>query len=147
MDQNNPNQSDTGVDTVSPDQIQSMKLAVIDNAKKFAMKGSKTIKNSSSDPNDQAHSYDWWENEKSFDGDFWSVSFWNYPDNRWQIQATKIALSDNGKSLMTSFSVRMNDDQSFPGFQVYEESIDTSYRPLKVEELVLLDRVIKGLIS
>jgi hypothetical protein len=134
-------------DTITDDQLQQMKTVIIESSKKFALAGTKTVKNSSSEPNNPQYSYDWWENEQSFDGNFWSVSYWAYPENRWQIQVTKLTIAETGHSVMTSYSVRMNDDKSFPGFQIYEESLDNSYRPLKIEEYVLLDRVLRNLVS
>ena len=133
--------------TITEEQLQGMKTGIVDNAKKIAMVGAKTVKNTDDSAVDNASTYDWWENEQSFDDDFWSVSFWDYPNSRWQIQITKITIQSNGRSLMISYSVRMDDDKSFPGFQVYQESVDDSYRPLKVEEFVLLDRVLLGILN
>ncbi len=132
---------------VTEEQLQVIKTSIIANAKNIAMRGIKTVKSTNSSNADNSSTYDWWENEQSFDNNFWSISFWDYPDNRWQIQVTKIIIQNTGRSLMVSYSVRMDDDRSFPGFQVYEESVDDSYRPFKVEEFVLLNRVLLGIQS
>ena len=147
MNQDQPKDNPVSQGTITEEQLQDMKTGIFDNAKKIAMMGAKTVKNTEGTAVDNAPTYDWWENEQSFDDDFWSVSFWDYPNNRWQIQITKITIQSNGRSLMISYSVRMNDDKSFPGFQVYQESVDDSYRPLKVEEFVLLDRVLLGVLD
>lgn len=131
---------------ITPDQLKDLRTDILSNARRVAMSGTKTIRDSqdSTQPNS---TYDWWENERSFDNDFWSVSYWDFKNNRWQFQITKVAVQADGGSLMVSYSVRMEDDKDFPGFQVYEEAVDNGYRSMKPEEYVLLDRVLRALLT
>jgi hypothetical protein len=131
---------------ITPEKLNEIKADVIANAKRLAMLGTKTLR-SDQDPQKSQDSTEWWENEVSFDDDFWSVSFWNYPNDKWQIQITKVVVQLDGSSLMISYSIRMEDDVQFPGFQIYRESVDDGYRPMKAEEFVLLDRVMRELLA
>jgi len=143
-DQQKPNPVATS--SITPEQLSEIKNTVIANAKRIAMMGTKTVRNDQ-DPSKTDSSTEWWENEVSFDDDFWSVSFWNYPNSNWQIQITKVVVQLDGSSLMMSYSVRMEDDAKFPGFQIYREAVDDGYRPMKTEEFVLLDRVLRELLA
>jgi hypothetical protein len=138
-------------DTPAPDgsidavQLEKIKANIVADAKAVAQMGIKTVK-AAEDASNPATT-DWWEFEQSFDNDFWSVSLWLYPSDKWQIQITKVSIQPNGSSLMISYSVRTDDDKQFPGFQIYQESVDESYRPMKIEEIVLLDRVLQGIMA
>lgn len=146
MDQENQTTDNSAqISPIDPQQLEKIKSDVISGAKTIAKMGVKTVKNGQDTISGDTTTYDWWEYEQSFDKDFWSISFWDYPDSRWQIQITKVSVQKNGSSLMISFSIRMNDDKQFPGFQVYQEAVDDSYRPMRVEEFILLDRVLQGI--
>ena len=134
--------SDGSIDAA---QMEKIKANIEANAKAVAKMGVKTVK-ATEDPANTATT-DWWEFEQSFDNDFWSVSLWVYPSDKWQIQITKVTIQPNGSSLMISYSIRADDDKQFPGFQIYQESVDESYRPIKIEEIVLLDRVLQGIVA
>lgn len=131
---------------ITPEQLNEVKNSVIANAKRLAMMGTKTVR-SDQNPEKNDNPTEWWENEVSFDEAFWSVSFWNYPNDKWQIQITKVVVQLDGSSLMISYSIRMEDDAKFPGFQIYREAVDDGYRPMKAEEFVLLDRVMRELLT
>ena len=133
--------------SISPEQLQSVRNSIISNARSIATMGTKTVKNASDAIGGNHSSYDWWENEQSFDNDFWSVSFWDFPDDKWQIQITKVTTQNTGRSLMVSFSIRNEEDRVFPGFQIYREGQDDSYHPFKVEEFVFLDRVLRDILN
>ncbi|HUC95370.1 MAG TPA: hypothetical protein VMR76_00235 [Candidatus Saccharimonadia bacterium] len=130
---------------ISTQRLIDIQSEIIQNAKRFALSGSKTIKHRKNDGLESPIDYDWWANETSFDGCFWSVSYWDYKNNSLQIQITKLLLQENGRSIMTSYSIREDSDKYFPGFQIYEEEIDNIYRPLKTEEYVYLDRAIRSI--
>jgi hypothetical protein len=146
MDQTNkPADAPAPDGSIDAGQLEKIKANILANAKAVAQMGVKTVK-ADQDPANTATT-DWWEFEQSFDNDFWSVSLWVYPSDKWQIQITKVAIQTNGSSLMISYGIRMDDDKQFPGFQIYQESVDESYRPMKLEEIVLLDRVLQGLLT
>jgi len=147
MDKTQPNIDPATESSISPEQLQSMRTSIISNARSIATMGTKTVKNTSDTTSGNGSSYDWWENEQSFDNDFWSVSFWDFPDDKWQIQITKVTIQSTGRSLMVSFSIRNEEDRVFPGFQIYQEGQDDSYHPFKVEEFVFLDRVLRDLLN
>ncbi|HUY52972.1 MAG TPA: hypothetical protein VMV24_00120 [Candidatus Dormibacteraeota bacterium] len=147
MNSNQQMDNPTAEGSVTQEQLQVIKTSIVTNARNIAMQGIKTVKSTDDSTTGDNLTYDWWENEQSFDNNFWSISFWDYPNNRWQIQVTKIIIQNTGRSLMVSYSVRMDDDKSFPGFQIYEESVDDSYRPFNIEEYVLLNRVLLGIQS
>ena len=147
MNSNQQMDNPTAEGSVTQEQLQVIKTSIVTNARNIAMQGIKTVKSTDDSTTGDNLTYDWWENEQSFDNNFWSISFWDYPNNRWQIQVTKIIIQNTGRSLMVSYSVRMDDDGSFPGFQIYEESVDDSYRPFNIEEYVLLNRVLLGIQS
>ena len=138
---NNP-----AINPIAPEQLKNLKTDIVANARRVAMMGTKTIRNGEEDNKTGNSTYEWWENERSFDDSFWSVSFWNFTNNRWQFQITKVVVQDDGSSLMISYSIRMDDDKDFPRFQVYEEAVDNGYRSMRPEEYVLLDRVLRGLL-
>ncbi|HUC78880.1 MAG TPA: hypothetical protein VMQ58_01430 [Candidatus Saccharimonadales bacterium] len=146
MDQDKQTNNDSAQPSpIDPAQLEKIKSDIINNAKTIAKLGIKTVKNSQDTVSGDPTNYDWWEYEQSFDNDFWSISFWDYPNGLWQIQITKVTIQSNGSSLMVSFSVRTDQDKQFPGFQVYQESVDDSYRQMKIEEFILLDRVLQGI--
>jgi len=146
MDQiDKPSDSPTPNGSIDAVQLEKIKANIIANAKTVAQMGIKTVK-AAEDPSNPATT-DWWEFEQSFDNNFWSISLWLYPNDKWQLQITKVAIQPNGSSLMISYSVRTDDDKQFPGFQIYQESVDESYRPMKIEEIVLLDRVLQGIVA
>lgn len=146
MDQPNQTQPDQASDSsIDAAQLEKIKANILNNAKAVAQMGVKTVKNDVDPAN--TGTTDWWEYEQSYDNDFWSVSLWVYPTQRWQVQITKVAIQSNGSSLMISYGIRMDDDKQFPGYQIYQESVDESYRPMKLEEFVLLDRILQGIVS
>lgn len=132
---------------IPPEQVDKLQTDAIKLAKDFALRGSKTRKEAETEGGAEKSAYDWWENQGAFEGNTWSVSFWDFDDKSWQIQATKIELEPNGHSLMTSYSIREKNDQNFPGFQVYKEQSDDRYKPAAIDEIVYLNRVIQGLIA
>jgi hypothetical protein len=132
---------------IAPEQLEKIKTDIVNNSKTIAKMGVKTVKSNQDGVSGDSTTYDWWEFEQSFDNDFWSISFWDYPNGKWQIQITKVAIQTNGSSLMISYGIRLEDDKQFPGFQVYQESVDEGYRPMKPEEFVLLDRVLQGIVA
>jgi hypothetical protein len=142
-----PNPPAAADSPIDPAQLEKIKTDIVNNSKAIAKLGIKTVKNNQDSVSGDTTTYDWWEFEQSFDNDFWSISFWDYPNNKWQIQITKVSIQSNGSSLMISYGIRMDDDAQFPGFQVYQESVDSSYRPMKPEEFVLLDRVLQGIVA
>jgi hypothetical protein len=147
MNDSEQQKNDPSINPITPDQLKNLKSNIVSNSRRIAMAGTKTIRNSQ-DPTQTSNStYDWWENERSFENAFWSVSYWDFQNNRWQIQVTQVVIQDNGGSLMVSYSIRMDDDKDFPGFQVYKEAVDNGYRSMKLEEYVLLDRILRGLIA
>jgi hypothetical protein len=137
----------TSVNDINPDQVANLKAEIIEYAKKYAKTGTSTRKEPSSNlVNDQGPFY-WWEKQATFESDTWSVSFWEYDNKTWQLQATKVELKPDGHSQMTAYSMRKDTDPNFPGFQVYKEEKDDRYHQATVEEIVYLNRIIKGLLD
>jgi len=130
---------------ITPQQLSTIKTDIIANSKSIAMLGTKTVRDNQDTIKNNNSTYEWWENEQSFDNNFWSVSYWNYQNGKWQLQITKVVVQQDGSSLMISYSIRTEDDTEFPGFQIYEEAVDNGYRQMKVEEFVELDRVLRAL--
>lgn len=132
--------------TITKEQLEAMKIAVVENAKKYARAGKKTRKEPSPSLANDLGPYDWWERQDSYEGDTWSISFWDYDNKTWHIQASRIELQQDGRSKMTAYSLRDDHDVSFPGFQVYKEQSDNRYHMAAIEDIVYLDRVLKGLV-
>jgi hypothetical protein len=129
---------------INSEQLELLKQQVIDSCQVFASSGSKTHKDASSaDGSDET--YDYFDNEATFESAQWSVHFWKYANEHWAIQITKIESRNDGHSLMVSYSIKPTGDPIFPGFQVYEEGIDKSYHPMAAENIVYLQRVSAGL--
>jgi hypothetical protein len=130
---------------IDREQLDNMKAEAIVYAKQFAKTGTGVRKEPSSDlANDQGPYY-WWEKQATYESNTWSVSYWEYDNKSWQIQATRVELKNDGHSLMTAYSLRKDTDTSFPGFQVYKEQEDTKYHRAEIEDIVYLNRVLKGL--
>src|ERR1039458_1939076 len=104
---------------LTSEELSELQNETIGNAKHFALKGSKTTRHAKNYGVKNPIDYDWWTNETTYDEFFWSVSYWNFHDTQLQIQITKLLLQENGRSIMTSYSIRDNDDPNFPGFQIY----------------------------
>jgi hypothetical protein len=132
---------------IPPEQVAKLQKDAIESAKEFSMRGTKTRKEEENESGSEKPGYDWWENQGSYESNTWSVSLWDFDNDTWQIQATKIELEPDGHSLMTSYSIRDEKDSSFPGFQIYKERSDNSYKPAAIEDIVYLNRVIQGMIA
>lgn len=139
----NNNASDADL---TPGQVEKLTTDAVTKAKEFAMHGNKTRKEPEQGVT-TVPGYDWWENQGTYESDNWSVSFWDFDNDTWQVQATKIELKSDGHSLMTSYSLREKNDPSFPGFQVYKEQSDERYKKGPVEDIVYLNRVFEGMIE
>ena len=132
---------------ISSEEITSLKNETIEYAKKYAMSGMSTRKEPSpSLANDQGP-YTWWEKQATYEGNTWSISLWEYDNKNWQLQATKVELQIDGHSRMTAYSMRKDSDTSFPGFQIYREQKDDRYHKAAVEDIVYINRVLKGLVD
>lgn len=135
----------TSVSDITSDQIAILKSEAIDYAKAYAKTGVSNRKEPASDlANDQGPYY-WWEKQATFESNTWSISLWEYDNNHWQLQATKVELETDGRSRMTAYSMRKDTDINFPGFQVYKEQSDDRYHPAAIEDIVYLNRVLKSL--
>ena len=132
---------------IPPEQVDKLKNDAIVAAKQFALRGKNTRKEAENQGGIEKPAYNWWENQAAFEGNTWSVSFWDYDDKTWQIQGTKIELQPNGHSLMTSYSIRQPNDPNFPGFQVYKEQSDDRYKVATIEEIVYLNRCLQGMLA
>jgi len=148
----NPNnQLDTTNSGASTDDVDinseagKIKIEAVNNAATFAMRGKKTHKDIDEGISSESSEYDWWENQGTYESNSWSVAYWRFADNTWKLQATRVELKSDGRSQMTSYSMRTDSDPNFPGFQVYKELVDDRYHPAKIEDIVYLDRVMKGL--
>lgn len=130
---------------ITSDQISQLKLEAIDYAKDYAKSGISSRKEPSPDLANDQGPYTWWEKQDTYEANTWSISYWEYDSGSWQIQATKVELLPDGHSRMTAYSLRKDTDTSFPGFQVYKEQSDDRYHPAAIEEIVYLNRVLKGL--
>jgi len=146
--QDNHTKTDTSVDeNITPEQVEDLKLEAINFATSYAKSGISSRKEpSSSLANDQGPYY-WWNKQATFESNTWSISLWEYDNKAWQLQATKVELQPDGKSHMTAYSMRKDNDTSFPGFQIYREQKDDRYHHAEVEDIVYLNRVLKDLIG
>lgn len=132
---------------IPPEQVAKLSKDAIASARLFAMRGKKSRKEVESDNGVEKPAYSCWENQASYEGSNWSVSYWDFDNKAWQVQATKIEPKSDGHSLMTSYSMRDKDDPNFPGFQVYKEQSDNRYSPGTIDEIVYLNRVIQAMIA
>jgi hypothetical protein len=130
---------------ITSDQITELKNEAIEYAKQYAKKGTSTRKEPSPDLANDQGPYVWWENQATYESNTWSVSFWEYDNQYWQLQATKVELQPDGRSRMTAYSMRKDSDISFPGFQVYKEQSDDRYHQAAIEDIVYLNRVLRAL--
>ena len=130
---------------ISSEQITNLKEEAIQYAKAYAKKGTSVRKEPSPDLANDQGPYLWWENQDTFESNTWSISFWEYDNQYWQLQATKVVLQPDGHSLMTAYSMRNDTDVNFPGFQVYKEQSDDRYHQAAIEDIVYLNRVLKAL--
>jgi len=130
---------------ITSDQIAQLKSETVEYAKEYSKKGTSTRKEPSPDLANDQGPYLWWENQDSYEGNTWSVSYWEYDNKYWQLQATKVEVESDGKSIMTAYSMRKDSDVNFPGFQVYKEKSDDRYHPAEIEDVVYLNRVLKAL--
>lgn len=134
-------------DAITSDQINELKEEAIQYAKAYAKTGTSTRKEPAPNLANDKGPYYWWEKEATYESNSWSISYWEYDNGLWQLQATKVELQPNGHSRMTAYSMRNDNDQSFPGFQIYREQMDDRYHPAAIEEIVYLNRVLKGLVD
>ncbi len=139
--------SNSSNDEISPDQVEDLKNEAIEYAKAYAKTGLSTRKEPSPDLANNKGPYYWWEKEATYESNTWAISFWEYDNNIWQLQATKVELQPDGHSRMTAYSMRNENDTSFPGFQIYREQKDDRYHPAAIEDIVYLNRVLKGLVD
>lgn len=130
-------------DGLSGGQLDELKNKSVQLAKSFAMRGTQTRKEESLGK----PAYNWFENTGNYEGSTWQVSFWDYDDKSWQIQVTKVELKNDGRSIMTAYSIRADNSNSFPGLQVYKEMTDDRYHEGGPEDAVYLERVLQGLLS
>ena len=131
--------------TVTEEQLQQLRTKVIEGSKAYAMSGTKTRRTPSENDIGDKSAYDYWDKEETFEADQWSVYYWKFDDGKWEVQLTRIELKADGHSLMSTYSIRPDEDLTFPGIQVYREERDMGYRKGEVEDIVYLDRVIAGL--
>lgn len=134
-------------DGVTSDQVDELKNESIQFAKSFAKSGPSVRKEPSPNLANDQGPYTWWDKQASYESNSWSVSLWEYDNKNWQLQATKVELQPDGRSRMTAYSMRKDTDNSFPGFQIYREQRDDRYHPAEVEDIVYLNRVLKGLVG
>jgi hypothetical protein len=132
---------------ITSEQISQLKNEAIEFAKSYAKTGTSTRKEPSPNlANDQGPYY-WWEKQATYESNTWSISYWEYDNQNWQLQATKVELKPDGHSLMTAYSMRKDTDTSFPGFQVYKEQSEGRYHQASIEEIMYLHRVLENLKS
>lgn len=137
----------TGPSDITSDEIATLKEETIQYAKAYAKTGQSTRKEPSPNLANDHGPYYWWEKQATYESNTWSVSLWEYDNQSWQLQATKVELNSDGHSRMTAYSMRKDTDQSFPGFQIYKEQKDDRYHPAAIEDIVYLNRVLKGLVN
>ena len=137
--------SNMNTEDITSDQIAQMKAEAVEAAKSYAKKGVQTRKEPSPDLANDQGPYNWWENQATYESNTWSISFWEYDNGSWQLQATRVELQQDGRSRMTAYSMRKDSDTKFPGFQVYREQSDDRYHPAEIEDVVYLNRVLKDL--
>jgi hypothetical protein len=144
---NSTNPTEQVAEGLTPDQVDELKQESIQYAKSYAKTGVSSRKEPSSNlANDQGPYY-WWNKQATYESNTWSISLWEYDNKTWQLQATKVELQPDGKSHMTAYSMRKDSDTSFPGFQVYREQMDDRYHKAAIEDIVYLNRVLKGLVD
>ncbi|HUD07139.1 MAG TPA: hypothetical protein VMR34_04580 [Candidatus Saccharimonadales bacterium] len=139
------NQPTAGASGLPDEQITVLKNKTIHDFQELAKTGVKTRRvPKPGDPGEKS-SYDWYDKLATYEGDNWSISYSNFDSGLWELQMTRVTGLPNGHSQTTSFSINPDNYGHFPGFQVYKEGIDQSYRPAKLEELVYLSRVSEGI--
>ncbi len=146
-DNGSPKTDDNASEGLTPDQVEELKEESIHYAKSYAKTGVSSRKEPSSNlANDQGPYY-WWNKQATYESNTWSISLWEYDNKSWQLQATKVELQPDGRSHMTAYSMRKDTDTSFPGFQIYREQMDDRYHKAAIEDIVYLNRVLKGLVD
>lgn len=139
------NQPPSGNSGLPDEQITVLKNKTIHEFQEFAKTGIKTRRVPKPGETGEKSSYDWYDKLTTYEGDNWSISYSNFDSGLWELQMTKVTTLPSGHSQTTSYTISPDNYGRFPGFQVYKEGIDQTYRPAKLEELVYLSRVIDGI--
>lgn len=146
IDNNNQtNNTDKSSAVLTPHKLKELSNKIIANTKAYTAGGQKTRRTPEADALGDKSPYDYYERQDTFENNQWSVYYWKYDDGKWEIQLTKIELKFDGHSEMATYSVRPDDDENFPGIQVYLEEKDRGFRPADAEDIVYLDRISEGL--